>query len=148
MFWESSPSGAAIFRLVHGSPVGQPWQANLAIGSYSRISWNRQNESLNLYTSHMTTLLLCICVFYTCVKVHTVSWSSLLISVQPLLVPSDPHTPPSSSYRVCSSWIRSACLSFWTDGPVSVVQLWRQAPQIQPVVGFRDGSCPGTVSRS
>lgn len=32
MFWESSPSGAAIFR-----------QANLAIGSYSRISWNRQN---------------------------------------------------------------------------------------------------------
>lgn len=30
------------------------------------------NESLNLDISHMTTLLLCICVFYTCVKVHTV----------------------------------------------------------------------------
>lgn len=62
--------------------------------------------------------------------------------------PLGPHTPPSSSYRVCSSWIHSVCLSSWTDGPVSVVQLWWLAPEIQPAVDFHDGSCLRTVSRS
>lgn len=59
-----------------------------------------------------------------------------------------PHTLPSNSYRVCSSWIHSVSLSARTDGPVSVVQLRRLAPQIQSDVDFRDGSCPRTVSRS
>lgn len=31
---------------------------------------------------------------------------------------------------------------------MSVVQLWRLAPEIQPVADFHDGSCPRTVSRS
>ncbi|KAA8595336.1 hypothetical protein FQN60_012471, partial [Etheostoma spectabile] len=49
------------------------------------------------------------------------------------------------SYRVRASWIHSVCLSSWTDGPVSVVQLWRLTPEIQPVADFHDGSCPGTT---
>lgn len=40
------------------------------------------------------------------------------------------------------------CLSSWTDGPASVVQLRRPAPEIRPVADLRDGSRPRTVSRS
>lgn len=86
---------------------------------------------------------------YTYKSVHTHTHTSQPPDIHAAIArPLGPHSPPSSSYGVCSSWIHSVCLSSWTDGPVSVVQLWRLAPEIQPVSDFHDGSCPRTVSRS
>eukprot|EP00064_Thunnus_orientalis_P018316 superscaffoldBa00004177_g18412 len=80
------------------------------------------------------------------VMTHSGLWRTCCLEA--IARPLGPRAPPSSSYQVCSSWIHSVCLSSWMDGPVSVVQLRRLAPEIQPVVDFHDGSCPRTVARS
>lgn len=103
-----------------------------------------------LSLSHTHAELRCMYLYacthnVTCIKVHTVPDPHIHAAITR---PLSPRTPPSSSYRVCSSWIHSVCLSCWTDGPVSVVQLWRLAPEIQPVADFHDRSCLGTVSPS